>query len=158
VAVKKRTLAVVPVIAIVLLCSGAVEEPAGKFYAKQVVDQISVNAPENALGRPDGRYAEIKPGGDMTVLMDNVLYFLEGADDGYVVVKAEGAYGLAGLFRMSEEGAPAWLPLAPGSAPGRFKLGTMRFSPVQSTDSIRVVNDGDRPVYLDAVVGIGEDR
>lgn len=148
----------VPVIAVVLLCSGAVEGPAGEFYAKRVVDHINVNAPENALGRPDGRFAEIKPGGDMIVLMDNVHNFLEGADDGYVVVKAEGAYGLAGLFRMSEEGAPAWLPLAPGSAPGRFKLGTMRFSPVQSTDSIRIVNDGDRPVYLDAVAGIGEDR
>ena len=155
---KKKVMAMVPVVAVVLLCAGAVKGPSGEFYAKRVVEHISVNAPENALGRPDDRFAEIKPGGEMTVLMDNVLHFLEGADDGYVVIKAEGAYGLAGLFRMSEEGAPAWLPLAPGSAPGRFKLGTMRSSPVQSMDSIKVVNDGDRPVYLDAVAGIGEDR
>jgi hypothetical protein len=150
------TVAAVSAAAVVMLQAGVAVRQASEFYAARVIDHINVNTPENALGRPDGRFAEVKPGGDMTVVMDGVLHFRDGSDDGYVVVKAEGAYGLAGLFHMGEEGEPAWLPLAPGSAPGRFKLGTMRFSADQRTDTIRFVNDGDRSIYLDAVAGIGE--
>jgi hypothetical protein len=141
-------------ILLITLGSGPRQDRAGEFYAEQVVDHVNVNEPESAMGEPDGRFAEIKPGGEMTVLLEDTLYFLEGSDDGFVVVKGDGKYGLAGLFEMSEEGSPAWQPLAPGSAPGRFKLGTIRFSPVQSTATIRIVNDDSCPVYLDAVVGI----
>jgi hypothetical protein len=125
-----------------------------EFYAEQVVDHVNVNDPESAVGEADGRFAEIKAGGQMTVVMEDTLYYLEGSDDGFVLVKGDAVYALAGLFQMSEEGSPAWQPLAPGSAPGRFKLGALRSSPIQSTATIRIVNDDFRPVYLDAVVGI----
>jgi hypothetical protein len=141
---------------ILLITLGSIppQDRAGEFYAEQVVDYVNITEPENALDAPDGRFAEIKPGGKLTVRMEDTLYFLEGSDDGFVVVKGDGAYGLAGLFQMTEEGAPAWQPLAPGSGPGRFKLGAFRSSPVQSTATIRIVNNDSRPVYLDAVVGI----
>ncbi len=66
-------------------------------YAKQVLDDINVVAPEDALGEADGRFAEIRPGGEMTVLMDSRIYYTDGSDDGSVVTKGEGRYGLAGL-------------------------------------------------------------
>ena len=153
---KKAAIAAAGVAAVVLLQAGTAVRSASEFYAVRVVDHINVNAPGNATGRPDGRFAEIKPDGEMTLRMESALRFLEGSDDGFLVVKAEGEYGLAGLFELGDEGGPAWLPLGPGSGPGRFKLGTMRFSPAQSTDTIRIVNGGARPVYLDAVAGIGE--
>lgn len=145
---------------VVFMALGAdhVQERRREFYAKHVVDHVNINDPESALGKPDGRFAEIKPGGEMTMLMEEALIFLEGSDDGFVVVRGDGAYALAGLFRMSEEGSPAWQPLTPGSAPGRFKLGAFRFHTMQSTETLRIVNNDSRPVYLDAVVGIGMER
>ena len=40
------------------------------FYGQEVLDDIDVVAPEDALGEADGRFAEIRPGGEMTILMD----------------------------------------------------------------------------------------
>ena len=126
-------------------------------YAKQVLDDINVVAPEDALGEADGRFAEIRPGGEMTVLMDSRIYYTDGSDDGSVVTKGEGRYGLAGLFRMTEEGEPAWQPLNPGGTPGGFKLGSVMFPVTQSTDTIKIVNDDSRPVFVDAVIGYRKD-
>lgn len=124
-----------------------------EFYADKVVDHINVVAPENALGEPDGRLAEIRAGGELTVHMEHRIYYSEGSDDGAVVTKGESAYGLGGLIRMSEEAEFAWLPLVPGHSPGGFKLSTDMFAAPQTTDTIRIVNDGTRPVFVDAVIG-----
>lgn len=124
-----------------------------EFYAREVLDKLEVVSPENALGGPDGRFAEIRPGGELTVRMESRIYFSDSADDGSVVTKDEARFGLAGLFRMSEEGQEAWQPLHPGRGPGGFKFGPMMFPVTQSTDTIRIVNDDMKPVYLDAVIG-----
>ncbi|MGB8959562.1 MAG: hypothetical protein WCC00_11205 [Candidatus Aminicenantales bacterium] len=123
------------------------------FYGQEVLDDIEVVAPEDALGKADGRFAEIRPGGEMTILMDDRIYYSDASDDGSVVTKGEGKYGLAGLFRMTEEGEPAWQPLNPGGTPGGFKLGSAMFPVAQSTDTIKIVNDDTRPVFVDAVLG-----
>ena len=127
------------------------------FYARKVIDHIDVVAPENALGEADGRFAEIRPGGEMTVLMASRIYYSDASDDGSLVTKGDGKYGLAGLFQMTEEGESAWLPLPPGRTPGGFKFGTSMFTVAQSTDTIRIVNDDTRSVFVDAVIGYGKD-
>jgi hypothetical protein len=124
-----------------------------EFYADEVVDQDLVVDAGNALGEPDGRYAEIKPGGELIVRMPEPIRYSDAADDGRVITKGGARYGLAGLFRMSEEGEPAWQPLAPGGTPGGFKLGTSMFPVAQSTETIRIVNDDTRSVLVDAVSG-----
>jgi len=133
------------------------QERRPEFYAEQVLDQINVADPGNVLGEPDGGCAEIKPGGRMTVLMDSRIFYSDASDDGAVVLKGDGKYGLAGLFRMTEEGESAWLPLLPGGTPGGFKFGPSMFPVAQSTDTIRIVNDDTRSVYVDAVIGYGKD-
>jgi len=133
------------------------QERRPEFYAKQVLDHINVVDPEKALGEPDGDFAEIRPGGEMTVLMMSRIYYSDASDDGAVVTKGDGKYGLAGLFRMTEEGESAWQPLPPGGTPGGFKFGTSMFPVAQSTDTIRIVNDDTRSVYVDAVIGYGKD-
>ena len=58
---------------------------------------------------------------------------------------------------MTEEGEPAWQPLNPGGTPGGFKLGSVMFPVTQSTDTIKIVNDDSRPVFVDAVIGYRKD-
>lgn len=127
-----------------------------QFYAAEVEDEINVNDAENVLGEPDGRCAEIKPGGEMTVVMDYELIYLDGSDDGRIVTRGEAEFGLAGLFEGGEGEAPGWQALAPGQGQGGFKLGAMRSNPLQRTRVIRIVNNDDkRSVFIDAVVGFG---
>ncbi len=126
-----------------------------EFYAGQVVDHIDVADPENALGVPDGMFAEIRPGGEMTLEMEEPLVGLDGSDDGRIVMRNGTAFGLAGLFPMDEEGSLAWQPLSPGSEPGGFNLGPLRDPTGRSTRTIRIINDDDRPLFLDAVIGFG---
>lgn len=128
-----------------------------EFYARSVVDKVEVVSPEEALGEPDGLFAEIRPGGELTVRMESRIYYSESSDDGSVVTKGVASYGLAGLFRMDEEGEDAWQPLHPGRGPGGFKFGPAMFPVAQSTDTIRIVNDDTKPVYVDAVVGYRRD-
>ena len=134
------------------------QEPRPKFYAKEVLDHVSVVDPENVLGEADGRCTEIRPGGEMTVLMESRIYYSDSSDEGTVVTKGEGRYGLAGLFTMNEEGEPAWQPLSPGGTPGGFKLGPIMFAVAQSIDTIRIVNDDTRSVLVDAVIGFRRDE
>lgn len=137
---------------------GGRQEHRPGFYAQKVLDHINVVAAGNALGAPDGRVAEIRPGGEMTVHMEQPIYYLEGQDDGAVVIKGDGQYGLAGLIKMSEEENFAWQPLVPGRSPGGFKLSTDPFVAPQTTDTIRIVNDGTRPVFVDAVIGFKREQ
>ncbi len=126
------------------------ERPLGsvpEFYADKVVDQDLVVDGGNALGEPDGRYAEIMPGGELVVSMPEPIRYSDAADDGRVITKGGARYGLAGLFPMTEEGELAWQPLIPGGTPGGFKLGTSMFPVVQSTETIRIVNDDTRSVF-----------
>ena len=127
-----------------------------RVYGAKVLDHINVVDPDNALGEPDGRLAELRPGGEITILMAERIYYSDASDDGTLVIKGSGRYGVAGLFQMTEEGPPAWQPLAPGRTPGGFKFGTSMFSVVQSTDTLKIANDDTRSVFVDAVIGYGK--
>jgi hypothetical protein len=139
-----------------LLMAAASQDERPRFYARRISDHVNVVDPQNALGEPDGRFAELRPGGELTVVMSEKIYYSDASDDGAVVVKGGGSYGVAGLFRMTEEGEPAWLPLPPGRTPGGFKFGTSMFNVVQSTDTIKIANDDGRSLFVDAVIGYGK--
>jgi hypothetical protein len=140
-----------------LLMAAASQDERPRFYARRVSDHVNVVDPQNALGEPDGRFAEVRPGGELTVVMSETIYYSDASDDGAVVVKGSGSYGIAGLFRMNEEGQSAWQPLAPGRTPGGFKFGTSMFNVVQSTDTIKIANDDSRSLFVDAFVGYRKD-
>jgi len=136
----------------------ATEPPRPEFYADEVLDDADVGDPENALDAPDGFFAEIRPGGELIVRMSEIIRYSDVADDGRVVTNGSARYGLAGLFEMTEEGEPAWQTLLPGGTPGGFKLGPGRFDVTQSTDTLRIVNDDTRSVFVDAVIGFRTER
>jgi hypothetical protein len=136
--------------------AGAVQDDRPRFYAAKVSDHINVVDPQHALGEPDGRCAEIRPGGELTVVLTERVYSSDASDDGAIVFKGEGRYGAAGLFRMTEEGESAWQLLMPGGTPGGFKFGPSQFIVTPSTDTIKIANDDTRSVLVDAVVGYGK--
>lgn len=142
----------------VLITAAQVGNSGRVFYAARVIDQTNVNNPEYILGEPDGKLAEIKPGGEITVLMSEQIVYHTASDDGYLVVQGEAAYGLAGLFRLDAEGRIAWQPLAPGSNKNGFKLGFDQFQSFQRTSAIKIVNDDSRrSLLVDAVAGFRSD-
>lgn len=140
-------------VAAALCLAAAAQVARPRFYAVKVSDHINVVDPQNALGEPDGRWAEIRPGGELTVVLAELVYSSDASDDGTIVLKGEGRYGVAGLFRMTEEGQSAWLPLAPGGTPGGFKFSSTQFIVSPSTNTLKIANDDVRSVFVDAVVG-----
>ncbi|MGB9765582.1 MAG: hypothetical protein ACPLZD_09565 [Candidatus Saccharicenans sp.] len=125
------------------------------FYAQRVLNSVNVNNPENILGEPDGRFAEIKPGGELTVVMEQPVFYHQTSDDGFLVVKGDTSYGLAGLFQMNEEGKLSWLPLSPGKEKNGFKLGTDPFVSLQRISVIKIVNDDEHnSLFVDAIAGL----
>jgi hypothetical protein len=58
-----------------------------KVYVRSVVFEENVKNSGNVLGEPDGRFAEIAPGGQMTLLMERPIVPSSGFDDGFVVTK-----------------------------------------------------------------------
>jgi hypothetical protein len=143
-------------LAAALCLAGSVQDDRPRLFAIKISDHISVVDPQNALGEPDGRWAEIRPGGELTVVLAERIYSSDASDDGAIVLKGEGRYGVAGLFRMNEEGESAWQPLMPGGTAGGFKFGPSQFIVTPSTDTIKVANDDTRSIFVDAVVGYGK--
>lgn len=174
---KKR--AIFPAIILLVLTAGAVaaarsrapSPPPGraqeqgerlKIYVRSIVSQENVKNPGNVLGEPDGHFAEIAPGGQMTLLMERPILPSLGFDDGFVVIKEESEYGLEGWFLVGgtlEDPQFAWMPLTPGESARGFRLTyqSMDRTPAGSpgVKMIRIRNNGTKPLLLDAVVGYG---
>jgi hypothetical protein len=147
------------------------ERQLGMSYAKKVIPEESkdVDGAGNALGEPDGRYAEILPGGELTVKMGKPFSPMAFYNDGRVVVKEEAQnqeYSLAVLVPMIEAEvfddklidiasimktvAYAWREIIPGLVPGGFD---MPFAPQIPVDTLKIVNTGKEKLYLDAIIG-----
>ena len=112
---------------------GQPERP--KFYAQRVVFEKKVQNAKDSLGAPDGRYAEILPGGQLVLFMENKIYHFTTLDSGSVVGKGEAEYGLEGWFPMQDPQGKryyGWMPLAVGESPGGFRL-----SPVEPLQAAR---------------------
>jgi hypothetical protein len=133
------------------------ERPA--FHVKRVVFDNNVENAQNAAGKPDGRYAEIKPGGTLVLFMEAKIYPSGILDDGLIICREEGNYGLAGWFLTETTDAGpqyAWMPLAKGRSPSSFRITTL--VPGEGSagiDMIRIMNDDSKSIFVDAVAGYG---
>jgi len=143
-----------------------------KFYALQVVCQKDVQNAKDSLGAPDGRYAEILPGGELVILMENRLYPFPivgwgievgggPPDSGSIVGQGGEDFRLEGWFPMDDvEGKEhyEWIPLGP-SATGfcLFPPPTYSFERNAGVDMIRITNPGTKSLFVDAVIGYGKE-
>jgi hypothetical protein len=137
-----------------------------KFYALGVVCVKNVQNAKDSLGAPDGRYAEILPGGQLIVLMENKLYpFLIGnpegggamADSGSVVGKGGADIGLEGWSPWQDTQGKQhydWMILEV-SVTGFILPPISSFEGSPGVDMIRITNPGTKSLFLDAVVGYG---
>ena len=141
---------------------GPSQETRPEFYVARVLSSKDVKDPDAVLGKPDGRFAEVAPGGRMSLLMEKPILPSLGFDDGLVVAKGEADFGLEGLFLAGEgQDAPerAWMPLVAGMSPGGFRLSSesLERTPEGSpgVKVLRISNNGAKTLFLDAVVGYG---
>jgi hypothetical protein len=134
-----------------------------KFFAVRVVSEENVLNSKDALGAPDARHTEIRPGGQLVVLMAQKFI-----DFGTIISKGEMDYSLEGLFHLQDTGDArqdyAWILFwsggrqVPGMWPGGF-----RFEPGQPAyggvpvDTIRIISVGPDSLFVDAVVGYGRE-
>jgi hypothetical protein len=127
------------------------------FNALRIVSEKNVLNAEDTLGRPDGRYAEILPGGQLVVLMEKTFF-----DFGMLVCKGGDDYGLEGRVKMQdthvEEQDYAWMIINRGPS-NRFDFwGTDTSRPRggywgMTVNMIRITNFGTNSLFVDAVVG-----
>ncbi len=135
------------------------------FYALQVVCEKDVQNSRDSLGAPDGRSAEILPGGGLVVLMEKKLYPFpsspspegEGglAESGSVVGKGGPDFILEGWFLVQDTQAKhryVWVPL--GLSAGGFCVG---LEGSEGVNMIRITNPGNKSLFVDAVVGRGRE-
>lgn len=139
---------------------GKEERP--KFYALRVVSEKNVQNAKDSLGAPDGRHAEILPGGQLILLMEKKLYpfpniglIPEGglADSGSVVGKGGADFNLEGWFTTQDAQGKqysAWVPLVV-SLTG-FCIWPLSYAGV---NMIRITNRGIKSLFVDAVIGYG---
>jgi len=139
-----------------------------KFYAFQVVREERVQNAKDSLGAPDGRSAEILPGGQIVILMESMLPpsqvvgYGETAvclDSGSVVGKGEADFGLEGRFSWQDtqgEQHHEWIPLVPSAtgfciSPPPLAI----YSPQDNAgvDMIKITNPGATSLFVDAVIG-----
>jgi hypothetical protein len=143
--------------------AGQNQEERPRFYARDIVLEQNVKNARQALGDPDGRFAEIGVGGQIVVLMEKRIIPSAAFDDGLVVCQGEANFGLEGWFlQAGTKEAPqyAWMTLFPGKSPGGFRLtsqdmigGTAEGSP--GVNMIRISNNDTKPILVDAVIGYG---
>jgi len=133
-----------------------------KFYALQVVFEKNVQDAKDSLGAPDGRYAEIFPGGQLIVLMEKKLYpfpffrsWLEGggglADSGSVAGKGETDFSLEGWFlEQTTQCKPHYVWRSLILSPSGF---CVWLECKAGVNMIRIANTGTKSLFVDAVLG-----
>jgi hypothetical protein len=151
------------------------KEERPKFYAFRVVSEKNVQNAKDSLGTPDGRYAEILPGGQLVLQMEKgfCLFVLgwnqEGMEmiSGSVVGKGGADIGLEVWSPWQDrEGAHynGWvavglstkgfsIPIDPGLSYGSKGI-TPPFIGNTGVDTIRITNLGTKSLFLDAIIGL----
>ncbi|MGA2533736.1 MAG: hypothetical protein ABSG19_11960 [Candidatus Aminicenantales bacterium] len=142
-----------------VMSPGRAQEERPKFYATRVISEQGVVNSREALGEPDGRYAEIAPGGQMVLLMESKIYPSTTFDDGIVFVKEQADYGLEGWFPESgskKDPGFAWMPLIKGQSSGGFRVAYVdALAGNAGVNMIRISNNDTKPILVDAVAGYG---
>jgi hypothetical protein len=130
-----------------------------KFYALRVVSEKDVQNAKDSLSAPDGRYAEILPGGQLVLLMEKNF-----ADSGTAVCKGEEDYGLEAWIHVQdtqvEQQDYIWA-IIQREPSNRFNF--MAFDPNSgmggswgmSVNMIKITNFGTKSLFLDAIIGYG---
>jgi hypothetical protein len=124
-----------------------------KFYALQVVWEKNVRSAKDSLGAPDGRSAEILPGGQLIVFMEKNFI-----DSGTVLCKGEADYGLEDWFRIQETQDErqnyTWMIIQRESC-NRFLFFPESYIWWGNTgvNMIRITNLGTKSLFVDAVIG-----
>jgi len=140
-----------------------------KFYALSVVCEKKVQYAKDSLGAPDGRYAEILPGGQLEVLMEKILSPSPIAagygenpvcvDSGSIVGKGEADLGLEGRFMWQDVQGNEhhdWILLAVTLTGFCVSPPPLEARPSESStgvDIVRITNAGTRSLFVDAVIG-----
>jgi hypothetical protein len=134
-----------------------------RFYALRVVSEKGVLNAKDALGAPDGRYAEILPGGQLVLLMEKKLEVFPVGDQNYgiglaysgaIVAKGETPALLEGwiLIRNARgDQSNAWIPIGASSA-RNYDYGAW-LKGIEHTDKIRITNTGTESLFVDAIIG-----
>ena len=135
-----------------------------KFYALRVISEKDVLNAKDALGAPDGRFAEILPGGQLVLLMEKELYiFPTGAPDDGAWLAYSGVVVAKGETPAVLEG---WIPVRDLQGNKRYDwipIGMLAVSDhgwpegVVRTDKIRITNTGTESLYVDAIIGLGQE-
>lgn len=145
--------------------AGADQAERRKFFALRAVSEDNVLKAGDSLGEPDGRSAEILPGGQLVLLMEDRLYPFptigppEGGgglgDSGSVVGQGEKDFVIEGWLPTRDAQGRfhyAWTPL--GLSASGFMLG---LEGSVGADKIRITNPGAASLFVDAVVGFGRE-
>gem|GEM_PF-4514653 len=124
-------------------------------YAALIVqpETTGVVDAENILGKPDSKYAQILPGGELTFKIEMPLSASIAYNNGVIIAKDEGDYSLAALVHL--EDSLVWTAVMPGPVPGGFRLTYSNQIPNEEV-ILKITNIGNKPVYIDAVVGFCE--
>ena len=131
------------------------KEKRQKFYALRIVLEKDVQNTKDCLGMPDDRYAEILPGRQIVLLMEENFI-----DYGTVVCKGELNYTIEGCFYIQETQAPdknyAWMIIQ------RESFNRFIFFPESyiwwgrtGANVIRITNLGTESLFVDAILGYG---
>jgi len=132
-----------------------------QFYALRIVFEKEVQTAKDSLGAPDGRYAEILPGGQLILFMEKKLYPFpiyggpEGSygqiESGSVIGKGGADYVLEGWFPIKDKQGKQyydWILLGlSASGFGIWPTYDM------GTNMIRIKNTGTKSLFVDAVIG-----
>lgn len=127
-----------------------IETNANKFYAKEYFNpgtNLVIN-PEYVMGKPDNKYSEILPNGELTVIMEKPFSKLMFYAEGRIVSKNESDYSVAALVHM--EGEEAWRELVPTAIPGALDI---PHDAQTLVNTIKIKNTGSEPIHIDAVIG-----
>ena len=135
------------------------KEERSKFYALRVVSEKNVQNAKDSLGAPDGRYAEILPGGQLVLLMEKNFI-----DSGTVVCKGEADYGLEGWVQMQdtqdEQQNYVWMIIQREPSNRFIFVGGDLYSGSvgywgMAVNTVRITNFGTKSLFVDAVIGYG---
>jgi hypothetical protein len=147
-----------------------------EFYALRVVSEKDVQNAKDSLGAPDGRYAEILPGGQLVLQMEKgfCLFVLgsnqeEGVEmiSGSVVGKGGADIGLEVWSPWQEREGKRYngwvavglsakgfsIPIDPGLSYDSKGI-SPPFIGNTGVDTIRITNLGTKSLFVDAIIGL----
>ena len=146
------------------------EQQIKESYANEIVHPGTdrIVDPNNALGKPDEKYALITPHGELTLRMEKPFPAMQAYNDGRVVIKeGSGEFSLAALvpvletdpeygviMSQSDQGLlkHVWREIVPGLINGGFQIPPSEQSLV---DTLKIKNVSEKNVYIDAVISYG---